>query len=175
MDKRMSNIIESVLKQKEKRNWELAEHLRLAGFHEIINNQQLHKTKILEYYSQISEQFPLFTKLTSSSVLMHNRSLVESQRLYGLHLPFSDRYHLMFFLIDTEEPLQKILYDSCENCEKLETTELPHIELRISMKINMEGKDSIMLDNRVSIMRQDKNILEQQYQSMQKFIDTTKT
>ncbi|MFA4953346.1 MAG: hypothetical protein WC584_03925 [Candidatus Pacearchaeota archaeon] len=171
----MSSLIESVLKQKEKRNWKLAEHLRLAGFHEIINNQQLRQTKILEYYSQISEQFPLFTKLTSSSILIQNRNLVESQRLYGLHLPFSDKYHLMFFLIDTEEPLQKILYDSCEDCEKLETKELPHIELRRSMRINMEGKNTIMLDNRVSIMRQDKNLLEQQYQSMQKFIDATKT
>src|SRR3989344_655485 len=98
-DKRMRDIIESILKQKEKRNWRLAEHLRLAGFHEIIDNQQIYKTKILEYSSQISKQSPRFTKLTGSSVLMQNRGLVESQRFYGLHLPFSNKYHLMFFLI----------------------------------------------------------------------------
>lgn len=170
----MSEIIESILKQKEKRNWELAEHLRLAGFHEIINNQQIYKTRILEYCLQISKQFPPFTKLTSGSVLIQNRDLIESQAFYGLHLPFSNKYHLMFFLTDTEEPLQKILYDSCPNCKDLESESFPHIELRQSMDIDMKEK-FIFLDNRISIMHQDRNLLEQQYNAIQKFIDATKT
>ena len=80
----------------------------------------------------------------------------------------------MFFLIDTEEPLQKILYDSCPHCKDLEAEQLPHIELRRSVKLNMKER-VIMYDNRVYIMQQGKELLQEQYHAMKRFIGATKT
>ncbi len=169
----IDNLIESMLEQNARRNWDLAEHLRLAAFHEIIDDQQLHIQRIIEYSQELGPKYPPFTHLTSSAVILQHKDLALAERLSGLHLPFNKRYHLMFFLVKTEEPLRRILYDSCPHCQALESDQFPHVELRASVNLQSKG-EVIMYDNRMSTRQQDESLLREQYKAMQEFIEKTK-
>lgn len=153
-------------------NWRLAEHLRLLGFHNIVNDVNLDKYKVEEYLTDITPKYPSFTPLTSGNFLMANKKAVERHELSSVHLPFIDTHHLLFFLKSKNKFMQEFLYDSCEDCKILNPGSFPMMELRGS--VNLPGSGAIMYDNRLSIRQQDEKMLEQQYDAIEKFVNATK-
>lgn len=165
-------LIEAILRQKEKRKWELAAHLRLAAFHEIIKDSQLQLDirKISQYIEQEKEKYPQFTQLISSSIIS---DIKNKPNFFTHHLPFNQFYHLEFFTYESNLPLVKIFYNSCQGCKKLESESFPYIELRKNTKLKEESQ-VMMFDNRVSILRQNKDLLEKQFLALEGFINYTK-
>lgn len=168
----VKKTIEAVLKEADD-NWQLAEHLRLKGFHNIINGSYIDKYKVEEELRKRLAKVPDFTKLMSSSAIISMKKLVEGKGLIPIHLPINDKYHLHFFTTPENEFMHEIVYDACEDCKLVEPYEFPIMELRHS--INLRGiEGSIMYDNRVWVIHQDKKLLEAQYKTFQEFINNVK-
>ncbi|MEK6926666.1 MAG: hypothetical protein AABW50_05300 [Nanoarchaeota archaeon] len=167
--KNIEEILENSLK-----NRNLAEHLRLLGFHNITNRQQLDRIKVESYVEKEKlEQHKPFTALTSGNIMLKFKDLVNERKLSSLHLPISNNYHLMLFLVDENEFTSKILYDSCEKCKLVAPYKFPIIELRRSIELPI-FKGPILYDNRVSILEQDRDLLLLQYGKFEDFINKTK-
>ncbi len=168
----LKKTIEVVLKEADS-NWKLAEHLRLKGFHEIMDGIYFDKYKAEEYLKRELSRFPVFTKLMSSSTIISMKKLVEGKGLIPIHLPIDKKHHLHFYTSPENDFMHEIVYDACEDCNLLEPYEFPLMELRHSVKLNNDG-GAIMYDNRIWIRHQNKKLLEAQYNAFQRFVDATK-
>ena len=149
----------------------LAKHQRLLGFHNIINDICIDKDKIEEYLLETLSNFPPFTKLLSYSAIKSHQELIK--RLYPIHLPFSDKHHLLFYLVEEPHSLMKFLYESLDCCKVLPPYKFPQVELRMSTNVDF-GNKPIFYDNRCSIRDQNKELLQEQYKAMREFVERTK-
>lgn len=172
IESHIKRILEEKTSQKPDIN--LMEHLRLLGFHEIINDSDLGIYHVQNYTQKIAKKFKTFTKLMSGGFLKANESLVKKLKLFSVHLPIDDDFHLLFFLKAENAYAYKVLYDSCPECKELAPYEFPTIELRKSVNLEGFSGDCIFYDNTVSVSHQDEALLKLQYSAFDDFIQNTR-
>ncbi len=178
-------------------------HMWLYGFHAITDKVWLNKQKAESYLAEESYKRPYFTKLRSSAqtlricaAFMAGINLerepippdeIKTDSRYQpnpkaisniLHawLPVNDFYHLEFPLFSQREAVT-FIYTICDECKGLEEHGFPEVSLRRSVDLTGQfGKgESLMYDNRVSPMHQDRAAIEESYSSLQRFVEETRT
>jgi len=170
--------VESVVESR-KKGINFATHIWLLGFHKLVNGLYLDKNLSEDYMDKKSKEYRPFTKLSSGNFMSDNISLIKLGRLYSVHLPVDNDYHLHFPLIEILNKGYKFFYEDCTDCRILEPYSFPYIELRQSVHLDDEMMDKnkgvIFYDNRISVNHQSKELITKSYKTIKDFVDTTKT